>query len=317
MYRWVILVIFFTAMIACKPRKTNLASDEPVDMVDFIESFEPLQLPWTITDISLAQRLSDSFLINPSLMKQFVPDSVFGDDFKKSDKVRFHAIGRVSQEKGETYLFIKASTATKSVGYVLCYDQEPAFRTAMVLVSHPGLKGGSSEFSMDKRLTLTRTRSRRGADGQSVYRKDAYVYNTVGVFTLVLTESNEVVQTEEVYNPIDTLPRKHPLSGDYVINRNDFISIRDGRSDKRLLFFVHMTKDGGECQGELKGELDIVKPSLAQYNKADDHCVLEFAFSANALTLRELEACGNHRSVRCAFGGNYPKRKMPKKTRKK
>ena len=317
MYRWVFLVIFFSAMLACKPRKTNLATDEQVAIGDFMESFEPLVLPWTINDASLARRTSDSFLINPSIIKQFVPDSVFAAVFKRSDKIRFHALGRVSQAKGETYLFIKASTASKSVAYVLCFDREPAFSAAMALVSHPGLKGTSSEFSMDKRLTLTRTRSKRGADGQPVYRKDAYVYNTVGAFTLVLTESNEVVETDEAYNPIDTLPRKHPLSGDYVINRHDFISIRDGGSDKRLLFFVHMSREGGECQGELRGQLDIVKPTLAQYNKADDHCVLEFAFSGNVLTLRELEPCGNHRSVRCAFGGNYQKRKMPKKPRKK
>jgi len=37
-----------------------------------------------------------------------------------------------------------------------------------------------------------------------------------GVFTLILTESNEPVGNRVVYNPIDTLPRKNKLSADYA-----------------------------------------------------------------------------------------------------
>jgi hypothetical protein len=36
---------------------------------------------------------------------------------------------------------------------------------------------------------------------------------------------------------------------------------------------------------------------------------LEFSFRGNNLVLRELEACGNHRGVRCLFSGTYQRKK--------
>jgi hypothetical protein len=167
---------------------------------------------------------------------------------------------------------------------------------------------------MDRRYSVIRNRTRRKTDGSLVYNKSVYVYNTAGVFTLILTESNEAVEQKEVYNPIDTLPRKNPLSGNYVRDKKNFISIRDGRRAGQLLFFVHIEKGGGDCTGELKGELDLVKPTIAQYRKADDHCELEFSFASGSVTMRELEACGNHRGIKCVFDGTFPKKREPKKS---
>jgi hypothetical protein len=75
-----------------------------------------------------------------------------------------------------------------------------------------------------------------------------------------------------------------------------------------------MEKNEGDCIGELKGELDLIKPNLAQYRKADDHCVLEFSFTNNSVTVRELEACGNHRGIKCVFDGSFPRKKDSRKT---
>ena len=306
----VIVFICLSLLFSCGQKKANLATDESAPPDAFIASFPELTLPYTLTQSGLEKSPGDSFLINRKLMSRFVPDSVFKQDFRKSDKLKFHALGRVSVKKGETYLFVRASASGKSQAYLLIYDTDNQFRVAMPVIRGSGRRK-TNEFVMDKRFGLSVIHTRKGREGQMLFSKEVYVYNTAGVFTLVMTESNEEVEPEEVYNPLDTLPARHALSGNYIISRRDFISVRDGKSPNRLQFFIHMEKDNGDCTGELRGEMDIVKPGVAHYNKADDHCVLEFTFKGNNLMMRELEACGNHRGVRCLFSGTYQRKKSP------
>jgi hypothetical protein len=304
----VLILLILSIVTACGKKQANLATDESAAPDAFIASFPALELPFSLTQASIAKSPGDSFLINPKLLAGFVPDSVFRRDFRRNEKIKFHAIGRVSEKKGETYLFVRASSGSRAQAYLLVYDAENTFRVSMPVIRGND-KRRTDEFVMDKRFGLSIIHTRKGREGQQFFTKEVYVYNTAGVFTLVMTESNEVVEQEDVYNPIDTLKATHPFSGNYVISKTDFVTVRDGKSSNRLQFFIHMEKPGGDCSGELRGEMDIVKPGIAHYNKADDHCVLEFSFKGNTLMLRELEACGNHRSVRCAFSGTYRKKK--------
>jgi hypothetical protein len=41
--------------------------------------------------------------------------------------------------------------------------------------------------------------------------------------------------------------------------------------------------------------------------------VLEFSFTPKSVTIRELEACGNHRGIKCVFDDTYPRKKEPSK----
>lgn len=298
------------ATVSCGERKVSLASDVDLAPAEFVSSFGELSLPWSLTEESLSLKPADSLLVNPALVSRFVPDSVYRNEFRKSDKPKFHAIGRISVKDGERYLLVRASSRSKTAAYLLCFDALDSFRVSMPVMRLPSEPLYRTEFSVDRRHVMSKVRTRTSRNGQALYRKDAWVYNSAGVFTLVLTESNEPVEEQDVYNPIDTFPSTRPLSGDYRISRRDFLSIRDGRSAKRLLFFLHMERKEGECTGELRGEIDMVGPGVAQYNRADDHCMLEFVFRGNTVNVRELSACGNRRSVRCAFSGTY-RRKPP------
>lgn len=304
-----VVLLCLIMLLSCGQKKANLATDESAPPDAFIASFPELALPYSINQSGLQKPPGDSFLINRKLMARFVPDSVFSKGGRKNEKPKFHALGRVSVKKGETYVFVRAAAPSKIQAYLLVFDASNQFRTAM-----PVIRGNdrrkTDEFVMDRRFGLSVIQTRKGREGQQLFTKEVYVYNNAGVFTLVMTESNEEVETEETYDPLDTLPAKHPLSGNYAISRNDFVTVRDGKSSNRLQFFIHMQRDGGDCTGELRGEMDIVKPGVAHYNKADDHCVLEFSFRGNNLVLRELEACGNHRGVRCLFSGTYQRKKM-------
>ena len=306
-------VLSLLVLAACSQKKVSLSGDEPIEAEDFLASFPEVRLPYMIQDTALSRRPGDSLLIGKKVLSRFIPDSVYRKEFGKGVAPKIYALGRVEVEEGETYVFIKAMTAAKQAAYLLSFDKLDSFSAAMPLIVSAADRNLRQEGGMDKRYSVIRNRTRRKPDGSQVYNKSVYVYNTAGAFTLILTESNEAVEEKEVYNPIDTLPRKHPLSGNYVRDKKNFITIRDGRRQGQLLFFVHMEKGGGECTGELKGELDIIKPNLAQYRKADDHCVLEFSFTAGSVTMRELEACGNHRGIKCVFDGTYPRKREPRK----
>ena len=104
------------------------------------------------------------------------------------------------------------------------------------------------------------------------------------------------------------MSRKDPLSGDYKIDNDNFVTIRDGVKPGKLQFFININKYSLKCIGKLRGDIVQVKPKVFHYSKADDHCTIEFSFSGKRLQVRELEACGNHRGVRCSFDGKYTKK---------
>ena len=185
--------------------------------------------------------------------------------------------------------------------------KDEIFNTGMLLSEKSSNPAVSYDGGLDGRLTITKVKNSSIGTGKSYYNKSVFVYNTEGVFTLILTESNEPVVEKEVYNPIDTLPMTQPLSGNYALDKKNFVAIRDGGKNGKLLFFINVDKNGKSCTGSLRGDIAQVKPKVYQYNKADDHCILEFSFSGRSLQVKELEACGNHRGVRCSFDGRFRK----------
>ncbi|MBX2920713.1 MAG: hypothetical protein KF746_00875 [Chitinophagaceae bacterium] len=307
-------ILFFAmlAVLGCKSRKKDLRGEDPVDIGDFIGFFQDAPLPYAIADTQINRKLPDSLLISNKIFTQFVPDSVYTKDYGKNASPKLYAVGKIEGPGKEIYLLVKAATPEKQVGYIVCFDKEETFKTAMPLVRNNPDKSKSLTGSIDKRFTITTSETRKAADGQRYYKLNAYVYNNAGVFTLIKIESNEPVIPKEVYNPIDTFPRKHKLAGDYVKDKKNFVAVRDGKDEKHVLFFVHF--DGGkeECSGELKGEAKLVKPNLAYYRQVGDACVLELNFSNNKVALREEQGCGNYRGIKCTFSGTYARKKKAK-----
>ena len=321
MKKYLLLFVLAGLLFSCKSKKVSLSeNDENVDSHDFVEFFQPLKLPFLVTDTILRRREADVSAINYKLFTRFVPDSVLARYFGKELKPRLYAIGKVRVPDHETYLFVKASTATRKGLFILCFDNKSKFAASRPILysdNDPGLHG---QAGMDAKYTLSITRQRKGPDGQPLYTKDAYVYNGDTGFLLILTESNEGrTRPAPIYNPIDTLSHKHKFSGDYVQDKRNFIAVRDGRDPSRFIFFVHFEKDDGQCKGELKGEAKFVSPNLARYKANGDPCTLEFSFSASGIAMKELDGCGNHRDIKCFFEGYFPKRKegKPKPAKKK
>jgi hypothetical protein len=284
---------------------------QKIEPEDFLGMFHPLNLPLNFADSSLQKKPVDSPL-TLVIFNQFIPDSLLQKNFGKSLKPRLFASGRLQVKNAETYLFIKALASTKKVLFLICLDKENRFRTGMPIV----LREDDSELryaaTIDNKYAISVSRIRKDPEGRSIFVRTVYVYNDEGVFTLIMRESNEgKPRTAQIYNPIDTLSHKHKFTGDYLQDKRNFISFRDGKSNAVLRFFVHFEKDNGNCRGELKGEARFVSSSIARYIASGDPCSLEFNFTDKNVRMKELEGCGNHRDIRCFFEGIYIKHKEP------
>jgi hypothetical protein len=298
-----------TLLITCNHK--NSENESKIEPEDFLAMFPTLNLPVNFADSSLSKKHGDS-LLGPEIVKQFISDTLFQKQFGKSGKPRFYAAGKLVVKKAETYLFIKALGQTKKVLYLACLDPDLHFKTGMPLVIRE--EGNEMRYAstIDNKYAVSISQLHRDAEGKTYFVRAVYIYNPEGVFTLIMMESNQgKPRTTQVYNPIDTLSKKHKFTGDYIQDKRNFISFRDGKNNSVLRFFVHFEKDNGNCKGELKGEARFVSSSTARYLASGDPCSLEFNFSEKNVRMKELEGCGNHRDIRCYFDGVYLKHKEP------
>ncbi len=309
----ILLPVVVCFLCSCGHKSGNTPEKEkPVDLKDFMGMFPAIRLPASFGDSSLSRKSGDS-AISANVLLQFIPDSLFHRYFGRSPKTKFYASGKVSVKKGETYLFVKALASSKRVLYALGFDNSDRFKAGLPLLikdEDPDIRYASS---MDSKYTITVSRLHRNPDGRNFFKKSVYVFNEEGAFTLIMTESNEQkTGPATIYNPIDTLSHKHKFTGDYIQDKRNFISVRDGRSNAVVRFFVHFEKENGDCKGELKGEARFISTAVARYNANGDPCSIEFTFTEKNVRMKELEGCGNHRGIRCYFDGVYDKRKAVK-----
>jgi len=301
----VVLVLF----LSCKKKKVSLSGDEKVDVSDFIEAFEPLALPYRLTDTLVIRKDPDSLSISHHVFTQFVPDSIFTKVFGKGAKVKTYPIGKSGIEKKENYLLVKAVLGTKKAAYIVCFDNNDKFTGAMSLLVPDQWVSTQQSSVIDRNFTITKSIQRRNGDGSISEGKDAYIFNSeTKSFMLIMTDALDE-KPAEVINPIDTLPRKNKFSADYVRSKKDYISIRDAHRPGKVIFFVHFERNNGECIGELKGEATLISANTATYSAGGDPCVLQFNFSPTAVSMKEVEGCGSRRGLRCVFEGSYPRKK--------
>lgn len=303
---WTSILVF----AACGHKTADTSSHpQKIEPEDFLAMFQTLNTPVNFTDSSLQRKSPDSPLAWTAF-SQFIPDSLIRGNFGKSQKPRLYTSGKLQVKNAETYLFIKALSPLKKVIYLICLDNDGKFRTGMPIVLREDNSGYRYAATIDNKYAISVSRIHKDADGRSVFVRTVFVYNAEGVFTLIMRESNEgKPRTAQIYNPIDTLAHKHKFTGDYIQDKRNFISFRDGKNSSVIRFFVHFEKDNGNCKGELKGEARFVSSGIARYIANGDPCSLEFNFTEKNVRMHELDGCGNHRDIRCFFEGVFIKHK--------
>lgn len=313
MFRYLtyLLVAFYLLSACGSKKKPSLSGTDEVVISDFIESFELIKPPVEITDTSLNKKENDSLLIANKIFAQFIPDSVLTKVLGKNAKPKIYMGKRVEIEK-ETYLFVKAIAAEKKASLVLCFDEDNEFKGYLPLLVPDANPATSQVSGVDRRLSFYKTVVLKRPDGSTAEGKEAYSYdNETGQFILIMTDPLDD-RVKEVINPIDTLPKKNKFSGDYIKDKMNTVSIRDDRNTGKLNFFIHIDRRNGECTGELKGIATMRSATTAVYSQPGDACSLQFNFSSSSVTLKELDACGAHRGVKCSFDGNFPRKREVK-----
>lgn len=288
-----------------------MKDEEAVEVNDFIDFFPEVKLPYELNDSTLLRKESDSMLIGNKIFAQFIPDTVLSKDFGKSAKPKLYSLGQAREKGKETYLFVKAIQGSKRAGYLICFDKDNHYLNSMPIIKS-GFDTWMHDYaSLDKKYQITTYRDKTVNGEVQHFKRNIYIYNSgVNTFTLILTEPNEEA-IETIINPIDTLAHKHKYAGDYIKDKKNFISFRDGKNESELLFFVHFEKDKGECTGELKGTAKISSGKLARYQEIGNPCSIEFTFNPTNVVMKEIQGCGSYRDIKCFFEGTYPRKKEP------
>ncbi|HEY1113426.1 MAG TPA: hypothetical protein VGE66_07685 [Chitinophagaceae bacterium] len=303
--QWVLIV----TVMACNNEKKEEAENETEFRYEtFSGRFKDAKLPYSLTDTGLLKN-EDTAAIRNQKFISFIPDSINKKLFPNPSKVRYIPLARVAAANGEQYFILKAVSGSRKAALLVTFDQTQNYGAALPFLVPDNEAKSSQVSSLDKAFSITRSVSRRDKDDVLMEGKDVYVYNKdARQFTLIMTDLLDEGEME-VINPIDTFARTHRYAGDYTQGKRSILSIRDGRSDKEVQFFVHFEKNDGECTGELKGTLFFTSTTTAVYRQGGDPCVLEFDFKKSSVSMREVEGCGLHRGLQCLFEGTFTRKK--------
>lgn len=306
------IVLIGLALWSCNSGKTD---EKGFSYERFAELFPPEQATYQLTDADL-QTNKDTTAIRSEEFAKFISDSVKKKLFGKPGKVKYIALARVKAPEKTSYYIVKAISGAKRVALLLPFtnDQFDVVFPFLIPDSDPSTTQTST---IDKSKAIIKGVSQKKSGGDVAEGREVYQYvPEAKQFTLLVT--NPLNNIAEVINPIDTLPRKHKFSGDYLKDKKNFVSIRDGRSSNELLLFIRIEK--GDCTGEIKGTLLLTSSTKAVYRQGGDPCDLSFQFGSNSVTVKEGGACGSRRGLDCSFDGTYNRKKEAKpkpKTSKK
>ncbi len=281
------------------------------DFQTFSKPYGAAQVPYELSD-SVLLRNKDTSRIDPELLKPFIADSILKKMFGKITGIRFIPMQRLLSKKGDRYFITKAVSGVRTASLLTVFAKNSDTAVSMLFLAPDSDPATDQSTTLDNAYSVSKNIVRKTKDGVPAEGKEVYAYNAAeNNFTLIMTDVLDE-KPRDLINPIDTLPRKSKYAGDYVKDKKNIVSIRDGRTPKELTVFVHFEKEDGACTGELKGTLFLTSTTTAVYRQGSDPCVLDLIFSGNSVSLHEEEGCGSHRGLQCEFSGSYLRKVAPK-----
>jgi hypothetical protein len=313
--KWLGLVVWMMAFVACNNNAQNNEENEEEDTAfsytNFSERFKAATLPYQLSDSGLLKNEDTAALRNPTF-SSFIPDSIKQKLVGKGSNIKYVPLAKIEVPKGESYFIVKAMSGNRKAAMLTVFDKEKNYSTSFPFLVPDEDAATNQASSIDKAYSISRNVARKTKDDIIIDGKDVYVFNADAKdFTLIMTDLLDE-SNQELINPIDTFARTNKLAGDYVKDKRNIVSVRDGRNPNELTVFIHFEKNKGECTGELKGDVLMTSSKTAVYRQGGDPCVLELQFGKSSVTLREVEGCGSHRDVTCLFEGTFPLKKEEK-----
>jgi hypothetical protein len=303
----IVISLALLLLVACKGKKTT-AKEKKFTYDEFAQSFKKATLPFVLTDTGFLKN-ADTAAIRDKDFIALLQVSAVNEIFGKGTKVKFVPLWKMEGSAEEDYFIIKAQSNRKKAALLMVFNKDHQSKAGFDFLVPDNDPGTMQTSSIDRNYSVYRTVNKKNNDGTMGEGRDVYVYDkTARNFTLIMTDpldEKELVLT----NPIDTLPKKHKLAGDYVKDKRNIVSIRDGRKPNLLTVFIHIEK-GADCSGEIKGDATITSASTAVYQQPGDPCILRLNFSNTSVRLTELGGCGSRRGLDCKFDGSFPRKKQ-------
>ena len=312
MNRSLALLLVISMLIACKSKQKDTGNaDRPLTFEDFQGMFAQTEAPYRLPADSLLNPSPDSPVLKRAVVKQFLTDTLAGDDFPKASPPRFYPLAHF-QHADMHYFVVKAAGKTATAAYLCFTDQSGKYLSSVrVAKVNPGGKTRVG-FSLDSKFLIKISTELQVSPRHKALKEDFYTANPDGSLTLIMTNSNEPTTPGQIFNPIDTLPRKHKYSADYASGDMNIESISDGADTKSYLFFISFSKTNGNCRGELSGTGQFTGPGRGEYKDNESSCGIAFQFSSSRVSIREIGGCGAYRGVTCFFEGAFAKKKVKK-----
>ncbi len=318
-------LLILSMFLACNSNDKEDSEDVPgtgFDYEKFSKSFQIVSLPYQIVDTGLLSNKDTSTIENTSL-DAYIPDSLKKTLFKKPAKIKYIPLVRVEEKGKEKYYVVKAVSGNQSAALLITFDKENNYAATLPFIVPDNDPQTTQTSAIDKAYSISRNVSRRISDDEIIDGKEVYAYNRENkTFTLIMTDLLDD-GAGELLNPIDTFKKTNPFAGDYLKGDKNIVSVRDGRNDKEVLFFIHFEIKNKKCKGELKGKALFTSSRTAVYREGGDPCILELHFATNTIKVKEIEGCGSHRGLDCMFDATFTKKKQPtskatnKKTKKR
>lgn len=307
-YLWIFLIGW--TFVSCKSKSVKLASDENLSVSELIQLAQELPTPFVVQDSLLNHKESDSSRIQTTVFKGFLPDSVFQQFYTGKKTLKLFLIGKFSDGETGTYLLIKSVKSANKEAHIFYFTSKGNYLGGMKIADTKGKSGIKRSCKIDSRFNISLIEEWKDSKNEWINRETLYYMDAAGKMILAMTNSNEDLSDEIRGNPIDTLPRKHKYAGDYMTDKKNLVSVRDGLTPNTFRFFIHFSKKEGSCVGEVSGTGEWLKGNEAVFRDADSPCVLYFTFSGGSVTLREDTGCGAYRGIACFFEGSYKKIKL-------
>ncbi len=305
MRKFLLLTLMAGLLAACKNKPKKIDDEDKVlTFADFKAFFPATALSYKLSADSFKRRIPDTFALKAKVVKQFLPDTLAKGVFAERPRYFPRAYFKTD---GMQYFIVEGTGKAGSAAWLCLFDKQGAFlRRHLVARNLPG-SNVRAGVVIDNKLNIKVTTETQRAPGQISTREDVYGVNPDGTLALILTNSNEPTNLG-VYNPIDTLPRKHKFSGNYSAGEQNLVSIRDGETAREFQFFVHFSRDKGACSGEVDGTGRFTGANTGQYRDKRSNCIIDFRFGAGKVTITET-GCGAYRGIKCFFEGTYVKKK--------
>jgi len=317
MNRLLALLLAVVMLAGCKSKQKQTPGDRPLTFADFRALFPERQVPYRLSADSLGlQRPADSLALKPEVLQQFLSDTLVVADFPKAARVRFFPLAHL-EGNNLHYFVVLAADKVSSAAYLCLTEPKGKYLNRVLVAKKNANSQESLSFTLDGKYLVKISTEKELSPSHSALKEDFYTAGADGKLTLIMTNSNEPTTPGQIFNPIDTLPRKHKYSADYSSGDMSIVSIRDGQDPKTFQFFITFSKDNGNCKGELNGVGHFTGANKGEYKDKESSCGIAFQFSSSRVNIREIGGCGAYRGIKCFFEGSFGKKARKDKEKEK